>query len=140
MQRICDGTFHRFVVFREWSIGKSREWRKDATDTFGIHDERSHVIRRLRIRLEVRNVVANPLLLRFVPPNLPALHVPWFTRRIAGSAVVHDAAIGRPREAPIRINAETRWIVRTSSLHLSSGFSPGTGVQPVTTRRCAVVL
>src|SRR5262249_41512744 len=102
--------------------------------------ERAHVIRRLRIDFEIRHVVADPLLLRLVPPDLAPLTVPGFSVEIARRAVVHDATIGGPRVAPVRINGNTRWIVRASSLHLCSGFSPGTGVQPITAGRCAVVL
>ena len=86
-------------MFRKWPIGKGRERREDATDTFGIHDERPHVIRRVRIGFEVGHVVADPSLLRLVPPNLPrslSHGLPdgshdarlYITRRLAG----HDQA------------------------------------------------
>src|SRR3569832_507655 len=79
MQRIRDRTLHWFVVLRKRPVGKCGEWSKDTTDTLGIHDERSHVIRWLRIDLEIGNVVTDPLLLRFVPPNLPSLRIPRFS-------------------------------------------------------------
>src|ERR1043166_7516239 len=138
MQRIRDRALHRFVVFRKWSISKRREWTKDTTDTLGIHDEWSHVIRRLRIDFEIGNVVADPSLLRVVPPDLPALVAPRLACRIAGSAVVHDAPVSGPRETPVRINAETRRIVRAASLHLRTGFGPRTGVEPVAAGACTV--
>src|SRR6185369_5092994 len=104
-------------MLREWSIGKSREWRKDTTDAFGIHDKWPHVIRRFRIDFEIRNVVAEPFPLRLVPPDLPAFVIVRFARRIARRAVVHDAPVRRPRPRPVRVNAETGWIVSTASLH-----------------------
>src|SRR6185369_10782043 len=140
MQRICDRTLDRLVVLRKWSIGKCREWSKDATDAFGIHDERSHVIRRFRIDFEIRHVVAEPFLLRLVPPDLPALVVPGFPCGIARSAVVHNAAVSGPRPRPVRVNTKAGWIVGASSLHLRTGLSPRTGIEPVAARGCAVIL
>ena len=49
--------------------GKRHE---DAADAFRIHDERAHVILRGRVGLEVGHIVADPSLLRFVPPDLAA--------------------------------------------------------------------
>src|SRR5215217_699528 len=139
MQWICDGTFNRFVVLRKWSISKGREWCKDTTDTLGIHDERTHVIRRFRIGFEIGDVVAYPFLLRVVPPNLTTLHVPRFARRITRSAVVHDTPVGGPGPGPVRVDSKTRWIVSSPSLHLRPGFSPRTGVEPVTARSRTVI-
>src|SRR5262245_15028712 len=124
MERIRDRAFDGFVVLREWAISKSRERREDSSHAFGINDEWSHVIGRLRIDFEIGNVVATPSLLRFVPPNLPSFTGPGFTVWIARSAVVHHAPVCRPRPGPVRINTETGRIVRIPPLHQCAGFGP----------------
>src|ERR1041384_7986854 len=68
MKWIGDRTFDRLVMFGKWSIGKGGEWPKDTPDSFGIHDERTHVIRGLGIDFEVWHIVPHPFLLRLVPP------------------------------------------------------------------------
>src|ERR1700752_378214 len=107
MKRIGDRTLNRLVMFGKRTICKSCEWSKDASHPFRIHDERTHMVRRLRIRFEVGHVVADPFLLCFVPPDLPAFRVPRLARWIAGGAVVHDATICRPRPGPVLIDPES---------------------------------
>jgi hypothetical protein len=70
MQRIFNGAFDGLVMFGERPVGKGRERRENAAHALGIHDERAHVILGVRIGLEVRDVVAHPLLRGFVPPDL----------------------------------------------------------------------
>ena len=126
MQWIRDRTLDRFVMLRERSIGKRGQGCEDAADAFGVHDEGAHVIRRLRIGFEIGDIVTDPFLLGFVPPDLPAFHIPRLARWIAGGAVVHHTAIGRPGPRPVLIDSQARRIVRATSLHLRPGFSPGT--------------
>ena len=72
MQRILDGALDRLVVFRERPISNGADRDKQTSHTFRIHDKRAHVVFRLRVSLEVRHIVASPLLRRFVPPHLLA--------------------------------------------------------------------
>src|SRR5882757_5758112 len=67
MQRVINGALGRFVEFRERAIREGGEWAKDSADALGIHDEGTHVILRLGVRLEVRHIVADPFLRRFAP-------------------------------------------------------------------------
>src|SRR5262249_33228627 len=129
----------RLVVLGEWSFRERCERREDAPYAFGVHDERPHVIRRFRIGFEVWHVVANPSLLRLVPPNLLARCIPRFARRIARRAVIHHATIRRPRPRPVWIDAEPRWVLSSSSLHLRPGFRPRSAIQPVTGGRRSII-
>src|SRR5688572_22815170 len=97
-------------MFRKWTIGKRRERTKNAADAFRIHNKWSHVVFWVRIRFEIRNIVADPFLLRLAPPDLAPFDVPRFSVSVARGAVVHDASICRPRPSPIWINAQTRRI------------------------------
>src|SRR6266404_1261500 len=124
MQGIGNRTLDRLVVLRKWPIREGREWREDAADAFRIHDKGTHVIRRLRIPFEIRYIVAYPLLLRFVPPNLSPLGIPGLAGGITRRAVVHHTPICRPGPRPVLINAEAGWIIRAASLHLRAGLSP----------------
>ena len=126
VQRIGDRAFDRLVVFGKRPVRERGERREDAAHALRIHDERPHVIRRVRIGFEVGNVIADPLLLRLVPPDLSAVGIPGLAGRIARGAVVHHAAIRRPRPRPVRINAEAGRIVRAAALHLRAGFGPRT--------------
>src|SRR5262249_45975199 len=55
--------------------------------------------------LEVGDVEPHPLLLRLVPPD-PLLSIaPRSSLRVGGGAVVHDAAVRRPRGAPAELRA-----------------------------------
>ena len=60
VQRIRDRTFDRFVEFRERPIRQRAKRYKETPHTLRVHDERSHVIFRSRIGLEVGNIVADP--------------------------------------------------------------------------------
>src|SRR5260221_5786554 len=139
MKWICDRTLYRFVVLWEWSIGECRQRAKDAANAFGIHDEGPHVVLRIGVGLEIGDVIANPFLLPFIPPNLSAARIPGLTLDVAGCAVVKYAPVGRPRPGPVGKNTQTRRIFRSASCELRSGFSPGTGVDPVTAQSGAVI-
>src|SRR5258708_6431870 len=139
MQWICDRTLDRFVVLREWSIGESCQRTKYATDAFRIHDEGPHVILRIRVGLEIGDVISDPCLLRFIPPDLPPARIPGLACHVAGCTVVKHAPVRRPRPGPVGIDSQPRGIFRSASCELRSGFSPGTRVDPVTARSGAVI-
>src|SRR6267378_2051548 len=106
MEWVVDRTFDRFVMFGERPIGKGGERPKDSSHALRIHDERTHVIFRLGIDLEVHHVVADPFLLLFVPPDLLSRWIPRLAVRVARRAVVKYAAIRRPGPAPARMYAQ----------------------------------
>ncbi len=139
MQRICDGTFERLVMLGERTVGHAGQGYEQPADAFRIHDERTHVILGRRVGLEIRHVVADPALLRFVPPYLPPVVIPRLAVHVARRAVVHHAAVHRPGPAPVGINAEPRRIVRAAALHQRAGLGPGTAVQPIAGSGRAVV-
>src|SRR5829696_5041242 len=120
-------------MLREWTVGKCGEGSEDPPNPFGIHDERSHVVGWLGIDFEIRHIIADPLLLRFAPPNLPAFLVPWFAGGITRCAVVHHSTICGPRPGPVLIDTKTGRIIRSAPLHHWASLGPGTRIQPVTT-------
>src|ERR1700730_781058 len=140
MQWICDRTLDWFVVLREWSISKSCQRTKYATDALRVHDEGPHVVFRIGIHLEIGYIVSNPSLLRLIPPDLPAARIPGLAFHVAGRGVVKHAAVGRPRPGPVWINSQPRRIFRSASCELWSGFSPASGIDPVAARSRAIVL
>ena len=96
MEEVIHRAFHWLVVLRERAIGHSRQRDKETACAFGRHDERSHVIFRMGVYLEVRDIVAHPSLLGIVPLDLGAVGIPGLAVQIAGSAVVEDTAVCRP--------------------------------------------
>src|SRR5262249_36500595 len=104
MEEVVDGRLERFVVLRERSVGELR--REEAPDPLGIHDEGA-VLAGRGIRLEVRDV-ADPE--TAVPLDARTARIPRLALAVRGGAVVHDAAVRRPRETPVVVHAETGWI------------------------------
>src|SRR6267142_1882351 len=96
MQWILDRTLDWFVVLWEWTIRESRQRTKYATHTLRIHDEGTHVVFRIGIHFEIGDIISNPSLLCFIPPDLPAARIPWLAVQIAGCAVVKHAPVCRP--------------------------------------------
>ena len=105
----------------------------------GVHNERAHVILGRRIGLEVGNVVADPALLRFVPPDLARGRIPRFARDIAGSAIVENTAVHGPRPSPVRMDSKPRRIRVVAALRQRAGFGPGAAPDPVAAVCRAVV-
>src|SRR5580704_5739514 len=93
----------------------------------------------MRVRLEVGDIIADPELRSFVPPDLFAFRVPRPPVSIARGAIVENAAIGRPRPCPVGINALTRGILCSPPRKLRPSFSPASGVDPVAARGGPVV-
>ena len=94
---------------------------------------------RMGVGFEVGDIVADPPMGVFVPPDLPTLRIPRLTRRVTGGAVVQNAAIGRPRPCPVRIDTQAGGIFGAAPRELRSGFGPGAGIDPVAAGRSAVV-
>src|SRR6202041_3328198 len=130
MQRILHRTLDRLVVLGERPVGKGGQRTENSADAFGIHNEWTHVILGIRIHLEVRNIVPNPKLRCFVPPNLLARRIPRLASWIARSAVIQDASIRRPRPRPVRIDALPSGIFRAAARHVVA-IGPASRINPV---------
>ena len=104
--------FHGLVVSRDRAIDHALRCEQPAL-TVGLHDERVIAGKRrgathgrigacLRVEAhgEVGDVVTDPLLLVFVPPDPCLLRAPRLALGVRGSAVVKDLAVGRPHPAP----------------------------------------
>src|SRR5205807_4471900 len=89
---------------------------------------------------EVGNIVADPLLLRFAPPNLTTRGIPGFAFKVTGRAVIHDAAIGGPGPPPPRVNAQAGNVAWIAAGGLIAGFRVCASVNPIATGSRAVVL
>src|SRR5258705_13989676 len=94
----------------------------------------------LGVRPEVRDVIADPALFRFVPPNLASRRIPGLAVQIAGCTVVEHSPVRRPRPGPIGIDPEAGGILGSTPLRHGPRFSPRSAVDPVTARGRAVVL
>ena len=140
MERILDRALDRLVVLRERSVREGGERREDAAHPLRVHDERPHVLLRRGVHLEVRNVVADPLLRGLAPPDLPPFGIPRLAGGIAGGTVVKHAAVGRPGPRPALMDTLARRVLRPTPRRLVSGFGPGTAIQPVAAGGGAVVL
>ena len=115
----------------ERSIGDSPERHEQPPHPFRVHDKRPHVIFRFGVGLEIWNIIANPFLGRFVPPHLPARGVPGLALEVAGGSVVHHAAIGRPGERPVLVDAQPgRVAVITARGHVAC-FGERPAINPV---------
>src|SRR5579863_5680091 len=110
MKSVFNGAFRRLIKLRKRPIGESSEGCEDAANAFGVHDERTHMIFRRRIDLEVSDIVADPLLLRLIPPDLRTRLVPRLARNIARGPIVEYAAVHRPRPSPVRMHSEAGWV------------------------------
>src|SRR5512141_1708962 len=124
MQRILYWAFDLFVMLWEGSISHHTERHKDSRHSFRIHNERPHVILWSRIYFEVRNIDSYPFLSCFVPPDLLTLGIPRLAVDVTRSAVVQHAAICRPRPPPVRIDTQSRRIIRSATLHHRACLSP----------------
>src|SRR5579863_3002182 len=108
----------------EWAVGEDSDRSEQASDSFGVHDEGAQVVFGVRVGLEIGDVVTNPFSRGFVPPDLFAVRIPRLAFQVAGSAVIEDAAIGRPGPSPIGIDAHAGGILGAATLDLRSGFGP----------------
>src|SRR5581483_3554766 len=74
----------------------------------GPRYRRSRPVRRIVRRFiqgKIRLVLSRPLLLVSVPPYVLFLFRPRLAARVGRGAVVHDASVARPREAPVEMRA-----------------------------------
>src|SRR5258708_38101014 len=100
MKRVRDGAFGGLVVLGEGAIVEAAERDEDTSYTFGVHDERAQVIFGWRVGFEIGDVVADPGLLCFVPPDLAAGRNPGLAIQIARGAGVKYASLRRARPYP----------------------------------------
>ncbi len=133
MQRVGDRALRWFVVLRERTIRHGTEGHEQPAQALRVHDERAHVVLGIGISLEIRHVIAGPFACSFIEPNLLAAGVPGLAFQIAGSTIVEYAPVCRPRPAPVGMDAETRRILRITTLGVRTSIRPGTAVQPVAT-------
>src|ERR1051326_9166588 len=109
-----DRRFPRLVVGRERTITEPAR-HEQPPPAVGHHDERLAAGVRIDTRAvghrrsirsladgKIRYVVAGPCLALRVPPDVALALAPWFAVRIGGGAVVENAAVGRPRVAPVQ--------------------------------------
>jgi hypothetical protein len=87
----------RLVVLRERALGHAG-LGEEAGDAFRVHDERAHAAGGIFVGLEVRHVHAAPVLA--VPGQQRAARIERLAGHVARRAVVHHAAVGRPRPGP----------------------------------------
>ena len=123
-------------MFRERPLGHLVHG-EETGDSFGIHNEGSHSVVRIRVHLEVRNVRADPG--AAVPSNLFALRVPRLAVGSTGSPVVLDASVGGPRPCPVERLAIPEGIGVVPAGHQVPGLGPAAGVYPAAAGCCAVV-
>src|SRR5579884_3559549 len=90
-----------------------------------------------QVFLEVRNILASPLALVLVPPDQLLAFAPRLAIRTRRCAVVQDATIRRPREAP----SVAEIIVRLAHVRdVVSRFGMNAGIDPATAGSASVVL
>src|SRR4029079_5777388 len=110
------------------------EWRIAAQALVARAAWRRHAIRRLGAA-EVRRIEAGPLAHGLVPPDEFLALAPWTPVGTRRGAVVEDAPIGRPREAPAMT-------VRPMRVAFVGAIAPlrrvDAGVDPATARRAAI--
>ncbi len=138
IKEVADRRLDRLVVRRQRAVLDGPGSVKPA-QAVGLHDERLRARERRHARgtggrldsraawrVEVRLVVADPAALRRVPPDefFPLRPGPAFG--IGRGAVVHDAAIVRPGEAPLRLHAGC-----PPSLRSRARLRPGSGKTPL---------
>ena len=127
----------RLVMHRERSIAHQGA-RVDARRAFLRQDEGSDPLGRWDVDAVVRHVEADPL--RPVPLDQLALLVPRLAVHVRRSAIVHDAAIGRPREGPTGRDAGIARIGGVTARHDVAAFRELPGIDPVAARRRTIVL
>ncbi|CAE6848227.1 hypothetical protein R69658_07031 [Paraburkholderia aspalathi] len=137
MQRvIAERRFKRFVVLGEWPFHQTVA-REEARHALRIHDERIHAVFRRLIHLEVGNVGTAPRLA--VPRDQLARGVERFAAGVAGSAVVQNPPVRRPRPCPVQRIAYAGRVRVVATAHLVARLSPRTAENPATARSTAVV-
>src|ERR1700735_3631110 len=112
MHRIADRRFERLIMRRGRTVVESGR-HPNPTESVGVQDERlvpwegivatgagsRLVIRRLRGD-KIGHIETRPVTGFRVPPNQLFSLAPWFTVRAGGSAIIQNAAVGRPGESP----------------------------------------
>src|SRR5919206_1229602 len=112
VERVVERRLLRLVVGGDWPVGQAGR-HEQPTPAVGLHDERlvapdgvigPRVVGRLVIgglaRCEVRDVVAGPLPLLLVPPDVLLALAPGPALVVGGGSVVDDVAVHRPRPTP----------------------------------------
>src|SRR5918995_3532012 len=151
VEQVRDRRLDGLVVDRERTVGEAHGGEEPA-EPVAVDDERPvsrdgvvafgigawPVIRPLG-RREIGDVVADPLALLLVPPDVLFLLGPRLTLGVGRGPVVEDATIRGPGPAPL---VRRRWLLRPGLAPpgLVDAACVGSGVDPTTTRRRAVVL
>ncbi len=133
----ADRRLERLVVLGERAVRHLVRAEQPA-HALRVHDERLRSSSGWRVRPDVGDVVADPL--RPGPPDQLPLRVPGLAGRIAGGAVVEDAAVRRPREAPARVDPEAARVRRVAPRDQVAGLRERPAEEPVPARGGAVVL
>ena len=129
------GRLERLVVHRERPVAHHGPGEQ-ARRSLRVHDVRADDAR-LRRRRDVGHVVACPLLA--VPLDELAVRIPGLAVQVRRSAVVEDAAVDRPGERPLRVDAGVVRIGVVPPRHVVAVLVVAAGIDPAAARGRAVV-
>ena len=151
VEQVRDRRLYGLVVDRERTVGEAHGGEEPA-EPVAVDDERpvsgdgvvapgigvGPVVRPLG-RREVGDVVADPLALLLVPPDVLFPLGPGLALGVGGGPVVEDAAVRGPGPAPL-VRRRGLLRPRLAPPGLVDAAGVGAGVDPTTARRRAVVL
>src|SRR5690606_31023848 len=128
--------FKRLHMHRERTVGQ-KPTSPETCDTLRLHDEGADCTVRRDGRYVVRNIRTRPTLT--VPVHVLLGFAPRLAVGVGRSTVVLNAAVGRPREAPVRVDTQTRRVGVVAPLSHVAGRTIEAGVDPHTAVSGAVV-
>src|SRR5438874_4040678 len=136
-QRVAgERALERLVVLGEGAFGQVPA-PEEARHPLGVHDERTHAECGILVRLVVGHIRTGPR--RAIPGDELAIRIEGLAARVAGGAVVHHAAICRPRIRPVEGLTDAGGIGVIPPRHEIAVGSPGAAVEPASGKRAAVV-
>src|SRR5689334_11972073 len=109
------GSLSGFIVSRKWTILESFRRKEPATPIrfhnegiaarYGIHPGCAgwwYIVGRL-VERKIRDIIAGPLLLFFIPPDILLALGPGTPLWICRCTVIEDTSVGGPGKAPLQI-------------------------------------
>src|SRR5450759_1877636 len=134
VEEVLDRRLDGLVMLGERAVVEIRSEKQP--DAFLIHDERPELAG-LAVGLDVGNV-SHPFFA--IPDDARPCRIPRLSFGVGGGAVVHDAAVRRPGEAPVREHPEAGRIGARAPLGVVARFRVDAERQPVAAHRRAVIL